>query len=224
VRVLEVGDPVYRQGEPAEHLYSVMSGWVALHQDLPGGRSQISGFLLTNGVFGHEPDGFSRGHSATALTSASVCVISNTALDRLRRDEPALNERFIRMLQHEVRRGIADRTSLGQGDAKQRMASLLWELAVRVSGRTDLVAGAQIKIPLTQRHLADATGLTTIHVNRVLRRLREKGLAEFHAGVLTVLDPDKLSAGAKSNDEMRALWNTVDAGPDSTTGALARCG
>jgi hypothetical protein len=76
-------------------------------------------------------------------------------------------------------------------------------------------AGQAFKIPLTQRHIADATGLTSIHVNRVLRRLREGGVVEFQNGVLAVLDPDRLYALVDGH-ELRGPLREA-AGPPTTS-------
>jgi hypothetical protein len=85
-------------------------------------------------------------------------------------------------------------TGVGQGAAKERVGGLLLRLALTAVGEDVLRPGATIPMPLTQRHLAGATGLTPVHVNRVLRQLREEQILELRDGNFVVLDAKKLLA------------------------------
>lgn len=194
VRVFDAGEVVYAQGDPNDHVFHLISGWVALHRDMPDGRRQIARFLLPGGLFGLDPAGAELGHTATAVTMVTVCPIARTKFDDLRRRVPSLNEAFISLLERENHHGLETLTVLGQGSAKERIGALISELVAASRGPGAIVPGAVVKIPLTQRHIADATGLTSIHVNRVLRQLREDRVIEFHNGALAVTNPRKLQA------------------------------
>ncbi len=102
------------------------------------------------------------------------------------------------MLERENHQAIEALTMIGQGAALERVSRIVWELASAICHPFPVAIGAVMKAPLTQRHLADATGLTSIHVNRVLRRLRETRVAEFHKGHMVVLDPDGLRSLANA--------------------------
>jgi CRP/FNR family transcriptional regulator, anaerobic regulatory protein len=194
IRLYETGDSIYDQGDPSEYVFNLISGWVALHRDLADGRRQIIRFLLPGALFGVEALGRELGHGATAITNASVCPIGRAKLDALRHNIPSLNEQFIVMLERDQRRGIESITTLGQGNAKERVGGLLDELATTAGGETPIRAGDVVRMPLSQRHIAEATGLTSIHVNRVLRQMREERVVDLHDGALTVIDPGKLHA------------------------------
>src|SRR5690606_20024995 len=77
--------------------------------------------------------------------------------------------------------------SIGKRSAIERTAHLLCEICMRLS-----VVGqshdARFALPLTQSELADALGLSTVHVNRTLQELRRKGLIVFQGGVVEILD------------------------------------
>jgi CRP/FNR family transcriptional regulator len=206
VRVYEEGEMIYAQGDPSEHVFNLMSGWVALHRDMADGRRQIIQFLLPGAMFGAEPAGRDLGHGATAITNASACPISRTRLDDLRHQIPSLNERFILILERDNHHLFEMQATIGQGSARERIGSLLGELAATSAGEAPIQARVAIRMPLTQRHIAEATGLTPIHVNRVLRQLRENGVVELHNGTLTVMNPEKLQG-------LRALGRNLDA-PD----------
>ncbi len=206
VRVYEAGDIIYRQGEISDHVFNVISGWVDLHQDMADGRRQISQFLFSGAVFGLKPKGVTFSHGATAITTASICAIPTARVDDLRRHSPAFNEHFIWMLERENHRAVEALTIIGQGASLERVARILWCLASKLSALTAVPAGTAIRVPLTQRLIADATGLTAVHVNRVVRRLREQRVVDFHDGVMVVDDPRRLAAFASAYPDSAAPW------------------
>jgi CRP/FNR family transcriptional regulator, anaerobic regulatory protein len=193
VRVYDANDLVYAQGDASEHVFNLISGWVALYRDLADGRRHIIQILLPGAMFGVEPEGEALGHGAMVLTNAAVCPIPWTKLTEMRAQIPALNERFVRMLEKNIHRAFDSLTTIAQYSAKERIGRLLRDLAFDVASEAPILAGAAIRIPLTQRHIAEATGLTTIHVNRVLRQLREERVVSFQNGLLVVVDPRKLA-------------------------------
>ena len=82
---------------------------------------------------------------------------------------------------------------LGRRDAVTRTAHFLVELGLRLE-LVGLGGGAGFACPLNQYQLADVLGLTAIHLNRVLRRLRERGLATFRDGRVVFHDLPRLRA------------------------------
>jgi CRP/FNR family transcriptional regulator len=207
IRVYEPGDIIYRQGETSENVFNVISGWVDLHQDMADGRRQISQFLFSGAVFGLKPRGVSCSHGATAITTASICAIPIARVDDLRHFSPAFNEHFIWMLEREHHLAVDALTMIGQGASLERVARILWCLVSKLSGAAAVQAGAAIRIPLTQRLIAEATGLTAIHVNRVVRRLREQQVVDFHDGVIVIGDPRRLAALANAYAESAENWD-----------------
>jgi CRP-like cAMP-binding protein len=81
--------------------------------------------------------------------------------------------------------------NVGRRDSRTRISHLLCELATRLkaNGHGD---GDAFDLPLTQEQLADATGLTAVHTNRTLQKLRREGLIHLNSGSLKILDWDKL--------------------------------
>jgi CRP/FNR family transcriptional regulator len=207
VRVYELGDVIYRQGEMSDHVFNVISGWVDLHQDMADGRRQISQFLFSGAVFGLKPRGVTFSHGATAITTASICAIPAAHVDDLRKQSPAFNEHFIWMLERENHLAVDALTMIGQGTSLERVARILWDLASKVSGSAAVQAGAAIRIPVTQRLIAEATGLTAIHVNRVVRRLREDQVVDFRDGLAVIGDARQLAILANAYPESAANWD-----------------
>ena len=81
--------------------------------------------------------------------------------------------------------------SLGRRTAIQKMAHLLCELHVRL-GLVGLAEEGRYELPLTQHEMAEALGLTYVHVNRILQQLRESGCVEFRGGTVTIFDVEEL--------------------------------
>lgn len=208
VRVFDAGDVIYAQGDAPACVFNLVSGWVALHRDLADGRRQIIRFLLPGALFGVAAGEAPLRHGATCVTNASACPIPARNFAELRAQAPALNERYIRLLQQEHDHAAESLTTMGQGNAKERIGRVLGELCALSAGGRTIEAGSVFRIPLTQHHIAEATGLTSIHVNRVLRQLREDLVLEFQYGAMTVINPARL--GALSGQD--ADWGPPRAG------------
>lgn len=85
--------------------------------------------------------------------------------------------------------------NLGRRDAYARVAHLVCELHARMT-RIGMAKDEGFDLPLTQEQLADALGLTSVHVNRTLQRLRSEGILSILHHVLTINDAERLRAAA----------------------------
>ena len=83
--------------------------------------------------------------------------------------------------------------NIGARSAEERIAHLLCELLLRLRV-VGLADGAEYELPITQAELADTMGLSSVHVNRVLQRLRGDGLITLKGKQLVIPDPDRLIA------------------------------
>jgi CRP-like cAMP-binding protein len=86
--------------------------------------------------------------------------------------------------------------SLGRRTALERTAHLFCELQLRL-GVVGLATEREYALPITQAELAECLGLTSVHVNRVLKELRERELVEFRSGRVTILDLPQLRRAAE---------------------------
>ena len=77
--------------------------------------------------------------------------------------------------------------------------------------------GQKMFLPLTQEHIGDATGLTGVHVNRVLRNLQKEGIVEFHYRQLLIIDSEKLVAVSGVTPLVALSW-LGDGLPNKATG------
>ncbi|HUJ02156.1 MAG TPA: Crp/Fnr family transcriptional regulator [Rhizomicrobium sp.] len=212
--VMRPHETIYRQGAPVGDIYNVLSGWVALYQSLDDGRRQITALLLPGDVFGIEPDGLTATTcSAEALTSASLCVIPRERAAALRARFPAYGETFLQFIGREYTLATEHLTSVGRRSALERIAHLLMEIVTRVKRHYPLLSGESAQLPLTQTEIGDMLGLTGVHVNRMLRQLREDGLVDVQPGSVRILDADRLARVAGAVEGVFAFWSETP-GPD----------
>lgn len=205
---LPAGGVLFRQGEPVEDVFNLVSGWVMLAQTLPDGRRQVLCFLLPGALFGLLPSGqATQPHGAEALTPALVCPLPLAALHRLRHAWPAFDDHVLWTIERDAALISERLTTVGQRDALARVAHLLLELASRAQRRFPPAPGSAVPVPLTNRLIGDATGLTPEHVSRMLRTLREDGIVSLLRRRLVVQDPARLVALADPPKGLLGLWS-----------------
>lgn len=202
-RLLAPGEAIFRQGDPTLETYTLFSGWAFLYQNLPDGRRQILRFLLPGDFLGFQADMEEgvRGHSAQALTEASICVFPREALLKMFKRQSKLGVRLIWLTAQDQAIAHEHLASLGRRNALERVAYLLLEIFHRVRMRQPGDDNT-VPFPLTQDVMADAVGLTNIHVNRTLRQLRESGLLVLKSRRLHIPDPGALAEQAGFNVEL----------------------
>ena len=201
--VFAAGTDLYSQGAPCKDLYTILDGWVFLHQILEDGRRQILDFALPGAFLGFQPDlDADMAHSAQCLTDVAACIFPRKNLLDLFRAHPELALRMAWINARDWTLANEHLTNVGRRTARERVAHLLLELFYRVRLPDPSPHGDTIELPLAQEHIGDALGLTAVHVNRTLRGLRESGLVLVGGGTLRILDPDALAEVAGFDSEV----------------------
>lgn len=126
-----------------------------------------------------------------ALTDATFCKLDASKLATLFRRHPALAFSILDARLREQERADARLTALGRMGAGERIAHLLLELREQLE-RRGMCEGKSIPFPLQRMQLADAVGLSRVHVMRALRELRRIGLVSLARRRLTIPDVHKL--------------------------------
>lgn len=213
-REIKAGADLFRLGDKGEALYRLVDGWVVLYNLMEDGRRQILQFALPGTVLAFLPmrDAVMN-YSAQALTDAVVGVISHTKLGRLWKDDPEIGIQLVNQISQDRSLAYDHISSVGRRSARERVAHLLLELFLRSRLRWPGHRSEEMQLPLTQEHIGDATGLTGVHVNRVLRDLRRDGIAEFHYRRLRILNPDKLVDVAGIDPHVALSWINQTSGP-----------
>ncbi len=188
-----------RAGERLPGVPVLSEGWAARVSRLPDGRRQILSFVLPGDlvsigtVFSERLLYFTE-----AITPVRCIYYDRDDFGRQMAAEPAVFAAVVKLLLAEKDRAFQLAVDLGRRDAAERIARLLLHIRDRLEMRR-LVVDDAFDLPLRQQHIADATGLTSVHVNRVFCALRQEGLVEMRDGRLKILDLRGLNERAEIN-------------------------
>lgn len=197
VRALPARHDIVRFGERPGQCCLVLQGWVSRYAALSEGERQILSFYIA----GDMPDLQSlhlhrMDHHLATLTACTIAFVTHDELHRVFRHHPNLIGIFWRDTLIDGAHYRERITSLGRRQALGRVAHLFCELYLRQRAM-GLTSGLSCPLAPKQAELADALGLTSVHLNRVLRTLRTRGLVTLGRGVLTIEDWDALAALAE---------------------------
>ncbi|WP_294252311.1 Crp/Fnr family transcriptional regulator [uncultured Sphingomonas sp.] len=182
------GRTIVRAGEELNYSTLLLDGLVGRYKDLKNGQRQIT-HVHVAGDFA-DLHGFTLkrlDHSLLALTPCTIARASHTRLREVTETLPHLTR--VMWFSTNVDAAIHREweVSLGRRSAIQRAAHLFCELHVRL-GVVGLAEEDGYRLALSQAELAECLGLTPVHVNRVLRELRERELVEFRNGRVSFQD------------------------------------
>ncbi len=195
----EARGDIAREGENPAVIRLLVSGWACRYKDLPDGRRQIVGFFLPgdfcdlNVYILKELD-----HSIGALTAVRYYEIQPHQFQEVIERRPHL---LRALLWHEmVTSGIQREwlLSIGQRSPLERLAHLFVELYYRLK-TVGLATGLGFDLPITQNHLAEANGLSLVHLNRTIQEMRREGLIELSERQLRIGDLERLKRVAMFN-------------------------
>ena len=174
----------------------LLDGFACSHRLANTGRKQIVA-LHTPGSFCDLASAYlgASGFSVATVTPATVAFIPSYLLVRWGQHYPGLGQLLLRITLIEASVSREWLANVGHRNAFQRTAHLLCELATRLRA-AGLASGPGWSLPLTQLDLADALGLTPVHLGRALQWLRAEGLIELTEGRLTIPSwPELADAG-----------------------------
>lgn len=196
------GTALFHQGEPFDYVLIVRSGWVVIYKVFEDGQRQIIRFALPGDLVGFEgTETAGMAYGAEAITDVTLCAIKHSVFFRVCGGSPQLAMNFANAVAREAFSAWNHLGALGQQSAQGRVANLLLDLHRRVVARCG-ADGPAVDLPISQVHIADATGLTSVHVCRTLKQMRQDGLLEFRKGKLVLLDPQRLGDIAQLDPEI----------------------
>lgn len=199
IQTLEPRATVVRAGDCLEHSTLLVEGIMSRYIDDRNGLRQL--------VAVHVPGDFvdlhayplkTLEHDVAAMTAATVAIVPHANLDTLTRELPQLTRKlwFATLIDAAIHRAWLFR--LGRLDAVGRVAHFFCETNARLvsAGLSD---GRRFALGITQTDVAEICGLTNVHVNRVMRHLREERLCVFRSSLVEVLNPDGLATRGQFN-------------------------
>lgn len=181
-----------REGDEPGPVLVVLEGWVCRYKVLPSGTRQIMAFLMPGDACDLHVNMLAEmDHSIQAITSAMVAIVSKSEMQAMMREHPNVARAMYtaQLIDEGIMRSWI--VSMGRRSSVERVAHLMCELYLRA--RTiGLATDGEFALPLSQLVLADALGMTAVHINRVLKELRLSGAMALRRGSLDILDPVKL--------------------------------
>ena len=180
-------------GEVVDHACLVVEGLVGRFGQNIDGQRQITELRIPGDMIDlHSVMMPASGSALQALTTTTLIRIPHRSLSELSRRYPAIAEAFWRDSVLDAAILSQWVVNVGRRNAISRLAHLLCEMAVRYGqiGKSD---GHTFEFPATQTHLADALGLTPVHINRTLKTLKDAGVAEIRNRTVHILDWERLS-------------------------------
>ena len=189
-----------QEGDPPRVVNLILDGWACRYKTLPDGRRQIVGLFLPGDLCDMNVYLLKQmDHNIGAITALRVAEITREDFERLLARHPRLAEALFwnELVTVAIQREWT--LNLGQRSAYERIAHLLCETFLRLR-TVGLTSDSMCPFPLTQLDIADASGLTAVHVNRTLQELRRDRLIELQSRILTIPDLEALKSAALYND------------------------
>ncbi|MBB5716994.1 Crp/Fnr family transcriptional regulator [Sphingomonas aerophila] len=181
-----------REGDETGPMFVVLEGWLCRYKILPNGTRQIMAFLMPGDACDlnikllAEMD-----HSIQALTPAHVARVARADMQAMMDKHPNIARAMYtaQLVDEGIMRAWI--VSMGRRTSTERVAHLICELYLRARS-IGLTHDDEFALPLSQLVLADALGMTSVHINRVLKVLRLTGAMGLSRGSVTIMDPAKL--------------------------------
>jgi CRP-like cAMP-binding protein len=186
VRTLSARQDIVRDGDLATQCCVILEGWAYRYKLLSEGRRQILSFHIAGDI----PDLQSlhiplMDHNLGTMTQATVAFIPHESMHDLTARFPAIAAAFWRDTLIDAAIFREWLIAMGRRPAFEHLAHLFAELYLKQEA-VGLASDHRCPLPVTQTDLADATGMTNVHINRVLKEMRGRGLITLHRKTLVV--------------------------------------
>jgi CRP-like cAMP-binding protein len=176
------------EGQSGHRTYILQEGWASCYKILPDGGRQIITFSLPGDCMGLRSLLLrTSDHSFATITDAVISDIPSHRIFSLFQDHPRLGAAILWAASRDEAMTVEHLVNIGRRSAIDGTAHLILELHERLQ-LVGMATPTGFDCPLNQNALADALGLSVIHVNRVLRQLRERGLMTFLAHKVIIHD------------------------------------
>lgn len=191
-RTFIAGRDIVHQGRSKQAAYIISAGWAVSYKLLPDGSRQIIDFQIPGDFLGLRSVVLQTSdHGIEPIDDIKAVEVLASDLLEAFEQTPRLAAAVLWAASRDEAMVVEHLVDIGRRDAEERTAHFLLELGARLK-LVGMGTRSGYACPLTQYLLGDALGLSSVHVNRVLRRLREDGLLTFQHGQVTFDDYDRL--------------------------------
>jgi CRP-like cAMP-binding protein len=185
-------EAIWQQGASAEHFYTVRKGWVYAYRNMDDGTRQVLDVFVPGDIVGLREFAFQKSITGlSALTDAEICPFPKRRMIDVFSQSLLLCNIFFMIASRDQSILLERLVNLGRRSAKAKVAHFLVEMSRRLE-KTNVDIGNYYQIPLNQSLMADALGLSAVHVNRTLQELKEDGLINPGHGGIELLDLEVL--------------------------------
>lgn len=196
-RIFVAGRDLVHQGQGGQAAYILASGWAFSYKLLRDGQRQIVDFQIPGDFLGLRSVLLQMSdHSVEPVTDIEVTEVLAADLLEAFANTPRLATAVLWAASRDEAMVVEHLVDIGRRNAAERMAHFLLELGARLS-LVGMGNKAGYACPLTQYLMADALGLSAVHVNRVLRQMREQGMVTFRDGFVSFDDYERLAEFAE---------------------------
>lgn len=179
---------ILRAGEKNDHVRTIRDGWAFSFRVMSDGRRQIITFHLAGDMLGAESLlGLPSAFSVQAITPVSICAYPAAEVPQLLNRYPDVQRHVLDVLVKDRLEREERIVALGARLAIQSFACFVLDLHDRLAG-CGLLSGEGFSCPLTQEMIADALGMTKVHVSRTLATLRRQGIVDLKGGQMVLQD------------------------------------
>lgn len=191
------GRTLFHEGSVPDYVYLFIRGMGCRYKLLPSGERQILGFLIPGDLCDiqflalNPPD-----HSVALLSDSQLVKISSRRIHELLADCPRIDRALALAASLDFAILREWLLNVGQRNALEKLAHIFCEMQIRLESVGQVEEDGSVELPVNQLTLADTTGLTPVHVNRTLQRLRSEGLIRLCHRRLLILDFERLAAVA----------------------------
>ncbi|WP_328185845.1 Crp/Fnr family transcriptional regulator [Marinobacter sp. OP 3.4] len=183
---------LWQQGEVTDHFYTVRHGWACTYRNMADGSRQVLDVYVPGDVIGLREFAFRRRVSnLLVITDASLCPFPKSRLAEVFESSKLLCNLFFMISARDQAILVERLINLGRRTAREKVAHFLLEMAHRLDKACIDVHDCN-HLPLTQVLLADALGLSSVHINRTLSELKQEQRVSMGPGGVTLLDRDSL--------------------------------
>lgn len=181
-----------REGDQPGPLIVILDGWACRNKILPNGARQMLAFMMPGDCCDLHIDLVAEmDHNIQTITPCVVAKISRDTIETIFDEHPTVMKAMylVQLIDQGTLRAWI--TSIGRRSSTERVAHLMCELYLRAKN-IGLGFDQRLELPLSQIVLADALGMTSVHINRVLKQLRIAGAMTISRGSLTIVNPQVL--------------------------------
>ena len=200
-KMMRSGQVLVHENSVLDQVYLIVQGMACRYKLLPDGERQIIGYLIPGDLCDihfitlTKPD-----HSVALVSDSQVVKIPTQKLNALLANNPRIERALSLAALHDIAILREWLLNVGQRNALQKLSHFFCEMMLRLSRVGQVADDGSFELPINQMALADTTGLTPVHINRTLQRLRSDGLIRLYQRRLSIIDSDRLAAIAGFDD------------------------